>query len=142
MIELDRGKELRWTTLHPEHWTVNEVSSWVEYVCKEHQIEAKETAALVTAFDDVNGPRLLHMTKQEFLLLTSEYGNLLFGVFHKMVNSVPQDQATIPLDQQSSSSFTGEIGGNGSHEDKQDLAKTSTYDTSVQTSQNQPRQSD
>lgn len=59
-----------------------------------------------------------------------------------IVDKLPQDQATIPLDQQSSSSFTGEIGGNGSHEDKQDLAKTSTYDTSVQTSQNQPRQSD
>ncbi|KAL5006581.1 hypothetical protein ScPMuIL_015387 [Solemya velum] len=81
--------KVRWAILHPENWTVNEVSGWLESVAEEHLIRRSEQCELLGLFTDINGQALLSMTSQDFEDLSPKHGKLLHNVLKRLCESAP-----------------------------------------------------
>ncbi|KAK6191596.1 hypothetical protein SNE40_003243 [Patella caerulea] len=85
-----RDKKLRWTILHPDHWTKNEVQDWLKCVLEKNKITGNDKYAILEAFDDVDGHQLIKMSAANFKDLDMEYGELLFKTFKGLLPSHDQ----------------------------------------------------
>lgn len=79
----------RWTSFHPEHWTTQDVSEWLEFVCTKYSIPAEDITDLKEAFENVDGTILLSLDIEELQQRTAKYGDMLRSSFKDMCFGVP-----------------------------------------------------
>ncbi|KAK7481502.1 hypothetical protein BaRGS_00027264 [Batillaria attramentaria] len=112
----------RWATLHPDNWSVLEVTEWIASVVDEYALGQEVKVSLVSCFQDVNGQRLSAMTLQDFSDLDPAHGSLLFTVFRAVMSGGRLDSAEHPDDQPRTLTPIREVEGRVTRHAKQDQA--------------------
>ena len=74
-------QRLRWTHIHPDHWSAVEVASWLNFVADEHSFTPDERSNTLEVFESMTGSQLLSMSCEDFLMTDPSKGGLLFEVF-------------------------------------------------------------
>ena len=83
-LNFTERSRLRWTHIHPDHWSTVEVASWLNFVADEHRIPLDERTDMLDAFDSVTGSQLLFMTKEQFVAADQTRGGQIFEIFRNV----------------------------------------------------------
>lgn len=79
-VEHERHR-LRWTHIHPDHWSSVEVASWLNFVADEHGFTHEERTSMLESFESTTGPQLSRMSRDDFLATDPAKGGIIFEVF-------------------------------------------------------------
>ncbi|KAK3101666.1 hypothetical protein FSP39_005329 [Pinctada imbricata] len=73
-------------SLHPQNWTVVEVTNWLEYVTTEYKMDHDVTSHILESFQSISGQQLLRMKLEDFKEVTTVHAETIFEAFKSMCN--------------------------------------------------------